>query len=681
MSIRYKRFIVLVIVGQYLFGQKLSEKLFSPIKLVSDSTFVVLEDFFPQVKQTAYRVTDVPEGLDLRIYDTYNFILYGKPKNKVDYLGISIHNSKFAIPIFKWTENELNIGQENQEKNYLTSTNYFANSKILELKSERKLSLMALVGNKLIKPENIKIHLNNEIYVYEITIPAYVSRISRIDLQIFGFNENGFSNDIYIPLSFGKPIDNHMSIMRNDFHGNIIYSILVDRFSNGETWNDQSLNSPNLLMKNNWQGGDFTGIKQKIIDDYFTNLGVNSLKISPILKSFNGIQKTDNQVEFSAYHGHWITSFTEIESRFGANEDLIDLIGQAHFRDMNVFMDFPVNYIHNEHFINQNNQSWTKGLEFFQDNNLHQSILSNEYLRGLDLENKNVSQAISDSVLYWYRKFKIDGIAFQSIDQVPDSFLRELDFKLKNKINIPQNRAFYQSVENLTHNKFNSETNILDAEYDYKLSNEISKAFIIDDYLFKNLKNETLHNLYNFGFHNLMPIYIEGINDGNNESYTIAFNSDKNIKHLKTLQLLAYNLSMPGIPVIKQGNEIGRLEKKDFFSDNIMKFRNLTLPQSQLKKKVSKLIKLRRKRMELMYGDARFLKATDNELVVMRNYLNQTSFILFNKSNQPKTIEVKIPKFIEIKYLFAEFGSEFMTDNNDLICILPAHGFEIIVSQ
>lgn len=674
MSIRYKSFIAILLVGQCLFGQKLSDKLFSPIKLISDSTFVVLEDFFPQVKQTAYRVTDVPEGLDLRIYDTYNFILYGKPKNKVDYLGISIHNSKFAIPIFKWTENELNIEQENQEKNYLTSTDYFANSKILELKSERKLSLMALVGNKLIEQENIKIQLKNDTYVYEITIPAYVSRISRIDLQIFGFNENGFSNDIYIPLTFGKPIKNHRSILRSDFHGNIIYNILIDRFYNGEIWNDQSISSPNLLMENNWQGGDFTGIKQKIIDDCFTNLGVNSLKISPILKSFNGIQKTDNQVEFSAYHGHWITSFTEIEPRFGTNEDLIDLIGQAHFRDMNIFMDFPVNYIHNEHFINQNNQSWTKNLEFFRDNNLHQSILSNEFLKALDLENKNVSQAISDSVLYWYRKFKIDGMAFQSIDQVPDSFLRKLDFKLKNKISIPQNRAFYQSVENLTHNKFNTETDILDAEYDYKLSNEISKAFIIDDYPFKDLKNETLQNLYNFGFHNLIPISIEAINDGNNKS-------DKNIKHLKILQLLAYNLSMPGIPVIKQGNEIGRLGKKDFLSDKIMDFRNLTLSQSQLKKKVSKLIKLRRKRMELMYGDARFLKTTDKELVVMRNYLNQTSFILFNKSNQQKTIEVKIPKLIKFKHLFAEFGSEFMTDNNELICILPAHGFEIIASQ
>lgn len=674
MSIRYKSFIAIILVGQCLFGQKLSYKLFSPIKLVSDSTFVVLEDFFPQVKQTAYRVTDVPEGLDLRIYDTYNFILYGKPKNKVDYLGISIHNSKFAIPIFKWTENELNIEQENQEKNYLTSTDYFANSKILELKSERKLSLMALVGNKLIEQENIKTQLENDIYVYEITIPAYVSRISRIDLQIFGFNENGFSNDIYIPLTFGKPIKNHRSILRSDFHGNIIYNILIDRFYNGEIWNDQSISSPNLLMENNWQGGDFTGIKQKIIDDYFTNLGVNSLKISPILKSFNGIQKTDNQVEFSAYHGHWITSFTEIEPRFGTNEDLIDLIGQAHFRDMNVFMDFPVNYIHNEHFINQNNQSWTMDLNHFQDNNLHQSILSNEFLKALDLENKNVSQAISDSVLYWHRKFKIDGMAFQSIDQVPDSFLRELDFKLKNKISIPQNRAFYQSVENLTHNKFNFETDILDAEYDYKLSNEISKAFIIDDYTFKDLKNETLQTLYNFGFHNLIPISIEAINDGN-------IKSDKNIKHLKILQLLAYNLSMPGIPVIKQGNEIGRLGKKDFLSDKNMDFRNLTLSQSQLKKKVSKLVKLRRKRMELMYGDTRFLKSTDKELVVMRNYLNQTSFILFNKSNQQKTIEVKIPKLIKFKHLFAEFGSEFMTDNNELICILPPHGFEIIASQ
>ncbi len=82
--------------------------------------------------------------------------------------------------------------------------------------------------------------------------------------------------------------------------------------------------------------GDLQGIIQKL--DYLEKLGVNLLWITPFFKS----PMDDN--------GYDISDYMQVDPRFGTNEDLDELLKQAHLRGMFVLFDFVMNHTSDEHY-------------------------------------------------------------------------------------------------------------------------------------------------------------------------------------------------------------------------------------------------------------------------------------------------------------------------------------------
>ncbi|MCB0385393.1 MAG: hypothetical protein KDD43_08375, partial [Bdellovibrionales bacterium] len=127
-----------------------------------------------------------------------------------------------------------------------------------------------------------------------------------------------------------------------DFWGQqIIYQIQVDRFNNGDLSNDgqnledhqkrelQSSDLWNILSYRH--GGDLKGILQRL--DYIADLGVTTLWLTPVFKH-NG-----------SYHGYCTTDFTQVDPGFGTNEELRQLVGEAHKRGLKVVLDVVVNHM------------------------------------------------------------------------------------------------------------------------------------------------------------------------------------------------------------------------------------------------------------------------------------------------------------------------------------------------
>ena len=98
--------------------------------------------------------------------------------------------------------------------------------------------------------------------------------------------------------------------------------------------------TPTFIPKANHLGGDLSGVEQKIFDGYLDSLGINTIWISPITQnpdSAFGLWTKGITSEFSAYHGYWPISSTEVDYRFGTEDDLRSLIDTAHEHDM----EFP----------------------------------------------------------------------------------------------------------------------------------------------------------------------------------------------------------------------------------------------------------------------------------------------------------------------------------------------------
>ena len=123
-----------------------------------------------------------------------------------------------------------------------------------------------------------------------------------------------------------------------------IYFLLTDRFNNGDTLNDISLNrTKETAVLRGFMGGDIQGITQKINDGYFSDLGINAIWFSPLVEQIH-----DNVDEGTGstygYHGYWAKDWTALDPNFGTKKELEILVKTAHKNGIRILMDIVLNH-------------------------------------------------------------------------------------------------------------------------------------------------------------------------------------------------------------------------------------------------------------------------------------------------------------------------------------------------
>ncbi|MFC7848881.1 alpha-amylase family glycosyl hydrolase [Arthrobacter sp. NPDC057388] len=133
--------------------------------------------------------------------------------------------------------------------------------------------------------------------------------------------------------------------LRTPVTGENFYFVMADRFSNGDTGNDDGGLGPDPMVsgfdptrKGFYNGGDLNGLLDKI--DYIQGLGTTAIWLTPSFKN-KAVQPEDNS---AGYHGYWVTDFTQIDPHLGTNAELKTLIDEAHSRGMKVYFDIITNH-------------------------------------------------------------------------------------------------------------------------------------------------------------------------------------------------------------------------------------------------------------------------------------------------------------------------------------------------
>ena len=91
------------------------------------------------------------------------------------------------------------------------------------------------------------------------------------------------------------------------------------------------------------------------------------------------------------------------------------------------------------------------------------------------------------------------------------------------------------------------------------------------------------------------------------------------------------NSTIPGLPVIFYGDEIGMPGGNDPDCRRMMKFESLNEQEIKLKREVSYLLKLRSSSLSLIYGDLEWTEVSDHRLVYSRSYGGEKVTIYINK--------------------------------------------------
>jgi alpha-amylase len=105
-----------------------------------------------------------------------------------------------------------------------------------------------------------------------------------------------------------------------------IYQVLTDRFANP---NDPNSGCDNLQ---DYCGGTWSALSSKL--DYIADLGFDAIWISPV------IENTPH-----GYHGYWAKNLSALNSNFGNEDDLKDLVQSAHSKDIWVMVDVVANHM------------------------------------------------------------------------------------------------------------------------------------------------------------------------------------------------------------------------------------------------------------------------------------------------------------------------------------------------
>ncbi|HSD64855.1 MAG TPA: alpha-amylase family glycosyl hydrolase, partial [Ignavibacteriaceae bacterium] len=494
-------------------------------------------------------------------------------------------------------------------------------------------------------------------------------------------NRNGLSSNIQTVMFYdGIPEGtlNH----RTDYD-DIIYAVMVDRFFDGDSGNSIPVVNSNLTQKANYFGGDLQGIIDKINDGYFDSLGINTLWLSPVVDNTDSAYQEYPEPHryYSGYHGYWPVSSVKVEERFGNLNLLKSIVNDAHKHSIHILIDYVANHVHKEHPYFKEHRDWFGTLEL-PDGRLNLRLWDEHrlttwfepFLPKFDYENsREALDTMTDNAVWWLKETDADGFRQDAVKHIPNIFWRTLTRKIKSRISVPDHRDIFQIGETFgSYELVDSYINNgqLNAQFNFNLYDTAIPVFIDPMRSFDELDEQMQKTFDAYGVNNLMGnvmdshdkvrfmAYADGdVSLNADNAADIGWNNPPVVDHKSSydkLKLyLSYILTIPGIPVIDYGDEIGMTGAADPDNRRMMRFGNeINDQEKETLKDVQKLIRIRRENSALRYGDFYTVKADDNIYAYIRSDLNERVLIVLNKSNNEINTSIDFPQLFHINNMY-----------------------------
>ena len=129
-----------------------------------------------------------------------------------------------------------------------------------------------------------------------------------------------------------------------NWEGANMYFLLTDRFQNGDNKNDINFGrTEKAATLRGFEGGDLRGIIQKIDDNYFSDLGINAIWMTPLVEQIHGATNEGTGNTY-AFHGYWAKDWTNLDPNFGTKADLKELVEKAHEKGIRIVLDAVINH-------------------------------------------------------------------------------------------------------------------------------------------------------------------------------------------------------------------------------------------------------------------------------------------------------------------------------------------------
>ena len=645
-----------------------------PVRMTSDTTHIVLTDYVPLL----YGDTSLWDGLQWMTDESLDCLnLVGTPQvvREMDVVNrdksihaISFHDRKgsFALAVLP----------DKPVRQALVSLGYEdGRLRVGFIGEVANPSFEAYVQNTLI---DHSLWREEEDGTWVLELGAISRQLSafkgRSYLRIFAEDDTYLFNDLLLPLEDGKIVTDASLLNRHDQQAQVLYSLMIDRFYDGNDANNWKMNSPEVLDIVDYQGGDLAGITKKIEDGYFDKLGVNTLWISPItqnpwdawgcypFKNGNKYDATKTYTKFSGYHGYWPIYATKLDDRFGTPDEMHTLLKVAHAHGINVVLDYVANHMHINSPTLQEHPDWhtdsilpdgRRNFELWDEARL--TTWFDKHIPTLDLEREEVCEQMTDSALYWLAAYDLDGYRHDACKHIPEGYWRMLGQKIATRW---PGRPIWMIGETYGSPELIGsyvKTGMLNAQFDFNVYFTTREALCGVKGLDEVMNNE-LTSLHTYGAHHTMgnisgnhdqirfasiaggaiSIYAYGKEEGWTQEIGIG---DAETAYKRALLLEVLNMTLPGVPCIYQGDEYGEVGANDPDNRHMMRFENLNEDERKMREQVAELVHMRRNSMPLLYGDFIPVESTPDEIIFERVYLGEKVTVKINRKDM--TFEIK----------------------------------------
>lgn len=210
----------------------------------------------------------------------------------------------------------------------------------------------------------------------------------------------------------------------------LVYQVMIDRFADEHGALDDDPSAIGLRA-----GGTLAGVQAQLDAGWFAELGVTTLWLSPVAPVAEGTWPTLEGHQMAAYHGYWPVDHAGVEPELGTEEDLAMLVETAHQQGIRVVVDVIPNHVHEDH------PWWQDDPERFHalgapscvcgtpscpwDDHL-QTCWFADYMPDLDWEVPRVRDDVVAAVVDTATRWDLDGLRIDAVPMVPRAAIREL---------------------------------------------------------------------------------------------------------------------------------------------------------------------------------------------------------------------------------------------------------------
>lgn len=332
--------------------------------------------------------------------------------------------------------------------------------------------------------------------------------------------------------------------------GDVIYQVLVDRFYDGDsTNNDQGAGEYDPSDLGFYHGGDWAGLTSKL--DYIADLGVTAIWLSPVSEQ----QPLSRDGLEASYHGYFTRDFATPNEHFGDTAELQDLIDTAHGLGLKMILDVVPN--HTADYLNGTSTTYSPSTykpaspldnsSYFHHNgdclfngSETQSQIENCDLGGLDdldQSNSTVSDYLMDTYKDWV-DLGFDGIRVDAARSIPKPWLEDFE----DEMGVPTfGEVFVGDVDYVSEYQ-DYEWGVLDFPYFFTTRS----AFAADTDM------NALGDLFDQDYKYANPNRLETFIDNHDRARFLTW-ADDNYQRLRSA--LTFLLTSRGVPVIYYGTE------------------------------------------------------------------------------------------------------------------------------